>query len=139
MQIMRLLRVDAARTVADVVGHAPVVIQGGSKVRHLKHIAHETNVPLSEMLFFDNERDNIVEVAKLGPTCVHCPRGMKDGVFRDGLALHLGSTRSGRRRNAGAGADGDGASSGRRGRAAARGAKSEAKRPSKDRRGGRGR
>ena len=35
-EIMRLLRVDDRRTVADVVGSAPVVIQGGSKVAHLK-------------------------------------------------------------------------------------------------------
>ena len=101
MEIMRLLRVDKRRTVADVVGSSPVVIQGGSKVKHLKHIASETGVPLHEILFFDNERSNIAEVEKIGPTCVYCPRGMKDGVYRDGLAQHLGSTSSGRRRRRG--------------------------------------
>ena len=84
----RLLRVDRKRTVADVVGAAPVVVQGGSKTMHLKHIAHQTGIPLTEMVFFDNERSNIQEVEKLGPTCVYCPRGIKDGIFREGLARH---------------------------------------------------
>lgn len=140
LEIMRLLRVDERRTVADIVGGAPVVIQGGSKTKHLKHIAHETGVPLSEMVFFDNERTNIQDVEKLGPTCVYCPRGLKDGVFCDGLARHLGGTSSGRRaqRREADASDTD-VESGRRQRAEARGAKSRAKRPSKDRRGGRGR
>jgi magnesium-dependent phosphatase 1 len=99
LEIMRLLRVDKKRTMADVIGNAPVVIQGGSKVKHLKHIASETGVALENMVFFDNERSNIAEVERIGPTCVYCPRGMKDGLFRDGLALHLGTTSSGRRRN----------------------------------------
>ena len=91
-EIMRLMRVDEKRTMADVIGEAPVVIQGGSKTRHLKHIAHLSGVPLRDMLFFDNERTNIQEVDKLGVTCVHCPRGMTDDVFRDGMALHLQRT-----------------------------------------------
>jgi len=97
LEIMRLLRVDSKRTLADVVGGAPVVIQGGTKTKHLKHIAHESGVPLSEMLFFDNERTNIQEVEKIGPTCCYCPRGFKDGVFRDGLDAHIsGRQRGGR-------------------------------------------
>ena len=83
-EIMRLLRVDDIRTVADVVGSAPVVIQGGSKVAHLKHIASESGVSLRDMLFFDNERTNIVQVEKIGPTCVYCPRGMTDSLFAEG-------------------------------------------------------
>ena len=85
-EIMRLMRVDDVRTMADVIGDAPVVIQGGSKKAHLKHIAARSGVRLEEMVFFDNERTNIQEVEKLGVTCVYCPRGMKDGVFRQGLA-----------------------------------------------------
>ena len=87
-EILRLMRVDKKRTMADVIGSAPVVIQGGSKTRHLKHIAAESGVPLREMLFFDNERTNIQEVEKIGPTCVYCPRGLTDDVFRAGLESH---------------------------------------------------
>ena len=99
MEIMRLLRVDKKRTMADVIGSSPVVIQGGSKVHHLKHVSSEAGVPLSEIVFFDNERTNIAEVEKLGCTCVYCPRGLKDGVFREGLALHLGTRAKDRRRS----------------------------------------
>ena len=128
LEIMRLLRVDDARTVADVVGDAPVVIRSGSKVGHFKTIAHESGVPLREMLFFDNERGNIQEVSKLGVTCVYCPRGLKDGVFRDGLAEHRrgreveqadkeASKMSGREaRHAAARSKGNGRKGGRRGR-----------------------
>ena len=85
-EIMRLMRVDDVRTMADVIGDAPVVIQGGSKKAHLKHIAARSGVRLGEMIFFDNERTNIQEVEKLGVTCVYCPRGMQNGVLQQGFA-----------------------------------------------------
>ena len=92
------MRVDKKRTMQDVIGSAPVVIQGGSKTRHLKHIAAESGVPLREMLFFDNERTNIQEVEKLGVTSVYCPRGLTRDVYLEGVATHLqktaGSSRS---------------------------------------------
>ena len=97
-EILRLMRVDKKRTMADVIGSAPVVIQGGSKTRHLKHIAAESGVPLREMLFFDNERTNIQEVEGLGVTCVYCPRGLTRDVYLEGVATHLQKTAGGSRR-----------------------------------------
>ena len=91
--IIRLMCVDATRTMADVIGDAPVVVQGGSKVRHLKHIAAASGVKLIDMLFFDNERSNIMEVEKLGCTCIYCPRGLTDECFRDGVQLHIANRR----------------------------------------------
>ena len=41
---------EAREARGHVIGSAPVVIQGGSKTRHLKHIAAESGVPLREML-----------------------------------------------------------------------------------------
>ena len=125
LEIMRLLRVDDARTVADVVGDAPVVIRSGSKVGHFKTIAHESGVPLREMLFFDNERTNIQEVDKLGVTCVYCPRGLTEQVFRDGVSLHVGN-----RKGFTAAGDADSVSSGS---GSSGGARAER---SKDRKGG---
>lgn len=140
MEIMRLLRVDETRTLADVIGTAPVVIQGGSKVKHLKHIAAESGVPLREMLFFDNERTNIQEVEKIGPTCAYCPRGFQDGVYQDGIAAHVGRAgSSGLQRDTDDGAGEEPKLSGKRARqAAAARSKSGANRGS-GRRGGRGR
>ena len=97
-EILRLMRVDKKRTMADVIGSAPVVIQGGSKTRHLKHIAAESGVPLREMLFFDNERTNIQEVENLGVTCVYCPRGLTREVYLEGVAEHLQKTAGGSQR-----------------------------------------
>ena len=71
LEIMRLLRVDETRTLADVIGSAPVVIQGGSKVKHLKHIAAETGVALGDMIFFDNERTNIQARLKEELACLY--------------------------------------------------------------------
>ena len=88
-EIMRLMRIDDRRTMSDAIGDAPVVVQGGSKVKHLKHIAHETSVPLAEMIFYDNERSNIQEIEKIGPTCVYCPRGLTEEVFQEGVKVHL--------------------------------------------------
>ena len=83
---------------ADVIGSAPVVIQGGSKTRHLKHIAAESGVPLREMLFFDNERTNIQEVSALGVTSIYCPRGLTREVYLEGVAEHLQKTAGGSQR-----------------------------------------
>ena len=94
-EILRLMRVDKKRTMADVIGSAPVVIQGGSKTRHLKHIAAESGVPLREMLFFDNERTNIQEVEGLGVTSIYCPRGLTREVYLEGVAEHLQKTAGG--------------------------------------------
>ena len=64
------------------------------QVTHLKHIASESGVPLREMLFFDNERTNIAEVERIGPTCVYCPRGMTDKLFREGVNVHVANRAS---------------------------------------------
>lgn len=144
-EIMRLMRVDDARTMADVIGSAPVVIQGGSKVKHLKHISAESKVPLAEMLFYDNERSNIQEVEKLGVTCAYCPRGMTEEVYREGVHVHVhnralaaqSEASSGARRGRG-GADA-GEAPGGASRAGGGGGKKQSKGGGKGRKGGRGR
>ena len=133
-EIMRLMPVDRRRTMAGVIGDAPVVIQGGSKTHHLKHISAESGVKLADMLFFDNERTNIMEVDKLGVTCAHCPRGMTEECYRDGVQVHV----SGSDARAGGG-------SGKERRGGRRGAEEEdgeedgkPRRGARDRKGGRG-
>ena len=142
MEIMRLLRVDEKRTLSEIVGDSPVVIQGGSKVKHLRHVAAESGVPLHEMIFFDNERTNIQEVEKIGPTCVYCPRGFKDGVYQDGMAAHADRVgTSGRQRDTDDGGAGEEEPrlSGKRARQAAAARSKSGENKAKGRRGGRGR
>ena len=95
-EILRLMRVDKKRTMADVIGSAPVVIQGGSKTRHLKHIAAESGVPLREMLFFDNERTNIQEVEARRYERL-LPSRLTREVYLEGVAEHLQKTAGGSR------------------------------------------
>ncbi|CCW71471.1 unnamed protein product [Phytomonas sp. Hart1] len=41
----------------------------------------------SQMLFFDNQRNNVSTVSKLGVTCYYCPQGLVPGTFQKGLEL----------------------------------------------------
>ncbi|CCW60880.1 unnamed protein product [Phytomonas sp. EM1] len=41
----------------------------------------------SQMLFFDNQRNNISAVSKLGVACCYCPDGLVPGTFQKGLDL----------------------------------------------------
>ncbi|XP_074221830.1 magnesium-dependent phosphatase 1 isoform X2 [Camelus bactrianus] len=41
-------------------------IYPGSKITHFERLQRKTGVPLSQMIFFDDERRNIVDVSKLG-------------------------------------------------------------------------
>nr|XP_048299965.1 magnesium-dependent phosphatase 1 isoform X4 [Myodes glareolus] len=41
-------------------------IYPGSKVTHFERLHHKTGVPFSQMVFFDDEKRNIIDVGKLG-------------------------------------------------------------------------
>ncbi|XP_056305337.1 magnesium-dependent phosphatase 1 [Danio aesculapii] len=45
-------------------------IYPGSKVTHFKRLKADSGVQFSDMMFFDDEDRNIVEVGRLGVTCV---------------------------------------------------------------------
>ena len=60
-------------------------IYKGAKTGHFRSLARKTGIALSEMLFFDNELGNCRDVATLGVTCVHCPDGVTEDIWR--LAL----------------------------------------------------
>ncbi|MCG8603168.1 MAG: magnesium-dependent phosphatase-1 [Verrucomicrobiales bacterium] len=61
-------------------------IYPGSKVTHFRRLAEDSGLTFEEMLFFDDERRNIVEVGALGVTCVEVKNGINRAVFEDGLA-----------------------------------------------------
>ncbi|XP_049753709.1 magnesium-dependent phosphatase 1 isoform X2 [Elephas maximus indicus] len=60
-------------------------IYPGSKVTHFKRLQQKTGVPFSQMIFFDDEKRNIVDVSKLGVTCVHVQNGMNLQTLTQGL------------------------------------------------------
>ncbi|XP_077169007.1 magnesium-dependent phosphatase 1 isoform X3 [Paroedura picta] len=60
-------------------------IYPGSKVTHFQRLCQQSQAPLSQMLFFDDEARNIHDVSKLGVTCIHVPNGMNLSLLESGL------------------------------------------------------
>uniref|UniRef100_A0A7S3B824 FCP1 homology domain-containing protein n=1 Tax=Haptolina ericina TaxID=156174 RepID=A0A7S3B824_9EUKA len=60
-------------------------IAKGNKQGHLRRISDTTGVPLEEMIFFDNERGNCLDVAALGVTVAWVPEGVTAGAWEQSL------------------------------------------------------
>ncbi|XP_006012405.1 magnesium-dependent phosphatase 1 [Latimeria chalumnae] len=60
-------------------------IYPGSKVTHFQRIKERSGITFQEMIFFDDESRNIMDVSKLGVTCVLVHDGMSMKVLKDGL------------------------------------------------------
>eukprot|EP00415_Alexandrium_ostenfeldii_P003259 UN3259 len=61
-------------------------IHKGNKQGHLRQISETIGCKLEEMIFFDNEPYNCYDVAAIGVTCVFCPGGVTEEVWRSALA-----------------------------------------------------
>lgn len=61
--------------IADVM-NGPIEMKSDSKVQHFERISAQTGVPFEDILFFDNERGNCKEVAKLKVVVAYCPDGV---------------------------------------------------------------
>ena len=61
--------------IQDVM-NGPIEMESDSKVQHFERISAQTGVPFEDILFFDNERGNCLEVAKLGVVVAYCPDGV---------------------------------------------------------------
>ncbi|XP_050431803.1 magnesium-dependent phosphatase 1-like [Adelges cooleyi] len=60
-------------------------IYPGSKDKHFKRISEATKVGLEDMVFFDDEQRNIVDLEKLGVVCILVKNGMTVKVLMEGL------------------------------------------------------
>jgi magnesium-dependent phosphatase 1 len=65
-------------------------IYPGDKTSHFKKFHKNSSIPLSRMLFFDDEDRNIYDVSRLGVTCVLVEDGMTKEVLEKGLSLFAG-------------------------------------------------
>ena len=63
-------------------------IYKANKNRHFQNLHKRTGIACEDMIFFDNENHNCVNVAPLGVTCVYTPRGMTAEAWEEGLAMH---------------------------------------------------
>ena len=57
------------------------------KIKHLENIRRSSGVELENMLFFDDEMQNLHDLRPLGVKCVFVSDGMNDDLFREGLEL----------------------------------------------------
>jgi magnesium-dependent phosphatase 1 len=53
-----------------------------SKVNHFRVIHEITQIDYEDMIFFDDEYGNIVDVSALGVNCVHLTDGLTESIFR---------------------------------------------------------
>ncbi|XP_076983253.1 magnesium-dependent phosphatase 1 [Tamandua tetradactyla] len=60
-------------------------IYPGCKVTHFERLQKKTGISFSQMIFFDDEKRNIVDVSKLGVTCIHVQKGMTLPTLTQGL------------------------------------------------------
>lgn len=65
-------------------------IYPGSKVSHFNRLRADSGLAYREMLFFDDEHRNIVEVGKLGVESISVGRGVNRQVFSEGLRVFQG-------------------------------------------------
>mmetsp|Transcript_39420 Transcript_39420/g.70506 ORF Transcript_39420/g.70506 Transcript_39420/m.70506 type:complete len:261 (-) Transcript_39420:73-855(-) len=60
-------------------------IHKGSKQDHFREIAETVGCEFEEMIFFDNEKYNCDQVARLGVTCIYCPDGVTSAAWSEGM------------------------------------------------------
>jgi len=60
-------------------------IHGGTKKKHFASISRDSGIAYKDMLFFDNEEWNCMEVSQLGVTSIYCPRGMDVPSWNKGM------------------------------------------------------
>eukprot|EP00873_Tetraselmis_striata_P002178 jgi/Tetstr1/422442/TSEL_013280.t1 len=65
-------------------------IYAGEKTAHFQRIHEQSGIDYKDMIFFDNERRNVVDMQQLGVTCVHAPDGMTDEAWEMGLRQFVG-------------------------------------------------
>ena len=62
-----------------------IEIYPGCKVTHFTKIQEASGVDFKDMMFFDDEHRNIVDISKLGVTCVHVNNGISLTVVRNAM------------------------------------------------------
>lgn len=86
----RTTEVKGARKLIETLGWDKYVshieIFPGSKITHFENLAKHSQIPLSEMLFFDDEERNIRDLTSVGVVCYLVDeKGVNRKSMREGL------------------------------------------------------
>eukprot|EP00596_Hydrurales_sp_CCMP1899_P007321 CAMPEP_0119036514 /NCGR_PEP_ID=MMETSP1177-20130426/4264_1 /TAXON_ID=2985 /ORGANISM="Ochromonas sp, Strain CCMP1899" /LENGTH=196 /DNA_ID=CAMNT_0006996489 /DNA_START=85 /DNA_END=675 /DNA_ORIENTATION=+ len=83
-ECLQKFKTSAGKSIGDYADSSH--IYGDNKQVHFKKLKAEfKSIDYSEMIFFDNQMNNINSVSKLGVHCVYCPEGMTQKIWDDGL------------------------------------------------------
>lgn len=74
------------------VFRGPMEIRQDSKVQHFERISAQTGVDMKDILFFDNERGNCNEIARLGVVVVYSPDGVTAQLWENALKTFEGAS-----------------------------------------------
>ena len=86
-EMMDLIRVEGGCTVSESI--KALVVRDGAKVQHLRQLIRMMrDIEPTRVLYFDDRRKDVEETASnLGIRSIHCPDGLTDETFRQGLGL----------------------------------------------------
>jgi magnesium-dependent phosphatase 1 len=84
-ECLGLLVTQPGQVPLDQVADASEIFDGNKQL-HFKGLKETfPDIDFNEMLFFDNQQNNIASVSKLGVKCVYCPNGMTLEIWMEGL------------------------------------------------------
>jgi magnesium-dependent phosphatase 1 len=70
----------------DVFAHKEIY-KARSKEVHFRTLAEKTGIPLDEMVFYDNQMNNMNAVSRLPVTCIYTPDGVTRELFEKSLKV----------------------------------------------------
>jgi len=68
-------------------------IYPGKKTTHLNEISKSSSVPLSQMLFFDDEHRNITDTKRIGVCSVLVNNGINHNIVKEGIKHFIESNK----------------------------------------------
>ncbi|OQR95220.1 hypothetical protein ACHHYP_00213 [Achlya hypogyna] len=74
---------EAIKVLHSFIDHQAIYPK--NKKVHFKQLQEDSGVAYEDMLFFDNEHYNIVNVQELGVVCAYCPDGLNLAVWKEGM------------------------------------------------------
>ena len=77
---------SSGRALIDVVDPDLVEMYKGSKQGHLANIRRKSGVEYADMIFFDDDPQNIQDVSSIGVLSILTPDGVTRDVWQKGLA-----------------------------------------------------